>query len=420
MSGGAGTVAKMGVPLALTALRGGVLAPALLPLVGGSELAAGALAGAGAGALGSALTGGDPIKGAVLGGIGGGIGGSADIKGILNGADSASSVVDAGNVGAEQVANATNAATLAPAAAANATNAASLAQGASSATPSVTSGIGSMLSRNALPIAGGLAVLATSGNQKQSAALQGNDRQPNDIQPLQRTQLATDPNAYFGIGGARQSFTDVNPVVNPNTKYFADGGSVRDKSDMQQYHDMAELTRAKMSDHPMGGPASFIVDRYKSSGYPGSLSEYVADEYGNTPIASAIQANEAAVRRYASGGSALYQKAKGPSSFKQGAFHLAAGGRPISIPQVNVPRPHIQGIGSLVNGAGDGQSDQIPAMLSDGEYVIPAPVVSAIGRGSNNAGAKKLDKMKNHVMAKTYKGGKPPSAGLGIGAMRVA
>jgi hypothetical protein len=50
-----------------------------------------------------------------------------------------------------------------------------------------------------------------------------------------------------------------------------------------------------------------------------------------------------------------------------------------------------------VNGPGTGQSDDIPAQLSDGEYVIDADTVSALGDGSNNAGAKVLDKMRENV-----------------------
>lgn len=50
------------------------------------------------------------------------------------------------------------------------------------------------------------------------------------------------------------------------------------------------------------------------------------------------------------------------------------------------------GIGE-VSGDGDGRDDKIPALLSDGEHVIPADVVSAMGRGSTKAGHKKLNDM---------------------------
>jgi hypothetical protein len=44
-----------------------------------------------------------------------------------------------------------------------------------------------------------------------------------------------------------------------------------------------------------------------------------------------------------------------------------------------------------VKGRGDGTSDSIPAMLANGEFVIPADVVSGLGNGSNDSGAKVLD-----------------------------
>ena len=53
--------------------------------------------------------------------------------------------------------------------------------------------------------------------------------------------------------------------------------------------------------------------------------------------------------------------------------------------------------GAYVEGAGDGQSDSIPAMLADGEYVMDADVVSSLGNGSNKAGAKVLDKMRENI-----------------------
>jgi hypothetical protein len=44
-----------------------------------------------------------------------------------------------------------------------------------------------------------------------------------------------------------------------------------------------------------------------------------------------------------------------------------------------------------VEGEGDGTSDSVAAMLANGEFVIPADVVSKLGNGSNEAGAGVLD-----------------------------
>jgi hypothetical protein len=77
--------------------------------------------------------------------------------------------------------------------------------------------------------------------------------------------------------------------------------------------------------------------------------------------------------------------------------------------------------GRYLRGNGDGVSDSIPARfagsgqearLADGEFVIPARVVSELGNGSSDAGARKLYAMLDRVeaRAKKAKRGKPSGA----------
>lgn len=49
---------------------------------------------------------------------------------------------------------------------------------------------------------------------------------------------------------------------------------------------------------------------------------------------------------------------------------------------------------SHVRGPGTGTSDSIPALLSNGEYVLTAKDVTKLGAGDNDAGAKKLDRFR--------------------------
>lgn len=65
------------------------------------------------------------------------------------------------------------------------------------------------------------------------------------------------------------------------------------------------------------------------------------------------------------------------------------------------------GLAAYVQGGTSGQADKVPAMLSDGEYVMDADVVSALGDGNNAAGAKKLDKMR--VGIRTHKRSASPT-----------
>jgi hypothetical protein len=79
-----------------------------------------------------------------------------------------------------------------------------------------------------------------------------------------------------------------------------------------------------------------------------------------------------------------------------GGMHLAQGGE-----------IHYAAGGKLLHGHGDGMSDSIPAVikghrpqraaLADGEFVVPADVVSHLGNGSTNAGAKRLYAMMDRV-----------------------
>lgn len=72
--------------------------------------------------------------------------------------------------------------------------------------------------------------------------------------------------------------------------------------------------------------------------------------------------------------------------------------------QAPAPEPD-QPPGQAIQGQGDGLSDSIPAQingqepasLSDGEFVVPADVVSGIGNGSTNAGVKQLHGLIDHV-----------------------
>jgi hypothetical protein len=79
--------------------------------------------------------------------------------------------------------------------------------------------------------------------------------------------------------------------------------------------------------------------------------------------------------------------------------------------------------GKLLNGPGDGMSDDIPAVirgkgvqraaLADGEFVIPADVVSHLGNGSTKAGAQKLyDMMAKIRQARTGRTKQAPAVNV--------
>ena len=72
----------------------------------------------------------------------------------------------------------------------------------------------------------------------------------------------------------------------------------------------------------------------------------------------------------------------------------------------------------MIEGQGDGMSDEVMGMIGDqqrvavspGEYIVPADVVSGIGNGSSDAGAGELDRMMADIrQARTGMAEQPPA-----------
>lgn len=107
----------------------------------------------------------------------------------------------------------------------------------------------------------------------------------------------------------------------------------------------------------------------------------------------------------------IAQEAQQPVVSKEGGLQFAHGG------DINYNMGGIGSLGSfsdggrLLRGPGDGVSDSIPASiggkqparLAEGEFVIPARIVSELGNGSTDAGAKRLYAMMDRIKAKRAK-----------------
>lgn len=122
----------------------------------------------------------------------------------------------------------------------------------------------------------------------------------------------------------------------------------------------------------------------------------------------------------------LYRKSHSPEEYQKSGKWLSyydnpnMTGNPLAMKKGGmVPQVEIKEIqfeypckeGFYLDGQTNGQDDKINALLSDGEYVIPADVVAHIGDGNSNAGAKKFDDFLKAV--RKSKGGRinlPPKA----------
>jgi len=130
---------------------------------------------------------------------------------------------------------------------------------------------------------------------------------------------------------------------------------------------------------------------------PGSLIDDSSDSFGNTPSLADYQKR---YRGYAQGG-ALELNPMMQDTSRQG-LNLDMRDHPLGEPnQANGGYAK----GGYLDGPGDGMSDSIPATiegkqparLADGEFVIPADVVSHLGNGSTKAGAQRLYDMMSKV-----------------------
>jgi hypothetical protein len=112
---------------------------------------------------------------------------------------------------------------------------------------------------------------------------------------------------------------------------------------------------------------------------------------------------------------------RSPKSGQQQPAGMAQGGLPTKYSEA-APQGHkpefITGVtGYYAQGGGTGQSDEIPAMLHDGDYVIDADAVAAFGDGSSKAGAEVLSEFQSRIPFKDDGAtkGKPVAAKIADG-----
>jgi hypothetical protein len=159
---------------------------------------------------------------------------------------------------------------------------------------------------------------------------------------------------------------------------------------------------------PTQMPASAEVVRSdfdtKTDPYTGGIT--MSD--GGTPAKKKKQAAdltpESKIRGYDAynAGIAMLNNARNQASLENATLPPAAmktlGGVPVAAGGGLADLGSYSDGGRLLKGPGDGMSDNIPAQigakqparLADGEFVVPADVVSHIGNGSTDAGAKRL------------------------------
>ena len=166
--------------------------------------------------------------------------------------------------------------------------------------------------------------------------------------------------------------------------YFSEG--MRYKPKFLSYDKEGSLTTSETN--PNAPKSGDVINK------PGAKSINVVDNQGNT-IEAVLREDG---KYYTSGGDA-YDVTGKQIVAGGGMMGYAVGGGLGSLGSYSDG-------GRLLKGPGDGVSDSIPATigrkqqparLADGEFVIPARIVSELGNGSTDAGAKKLYAMMDRV-----------------------
>jgi hypothetical protein len=196
-----------------------------------------------------------------------------------------------------------------------------------------------------------------------------------------------------------------------NPMLMASGGVARFANEGEVEEDTAR-TRRRYRGDLMGTLDKYneMIEGKKSGSLPSGRADPYTGVVGtfedNDPDTRLQNADVAAMTRLKKAGKrANVGIAAIPMGVQAGTLNLptnAAGG---GIMQANLGSYAAGGNPRLLRGPGDGMSDNIPATiggkqparLADGEFVVPADVVSHLGNGSTAAGAKKLHAMMDKV-----------------------
>ena len=209
----------------------------------------------------------------------------------------------------------------------------------------------------------------------------------------------TNPTPGFTGPNTGLQNTEIGADFKPNTD-FATGL----EKGQRQYEFVDQSTQMPVDGYSMSEKFDAVVNNPRDflKNYGGGNELYGAGKVGLTGLgmyASAMEPEDGYGYGYGdmkiSGDDV---RNRGP----QGQLNLAG------LSSLNVNNPYGYAEGGYLSGGnvpGDGMSDSIPAMigrgqqaaLSEGEFVIPADVVSHLGNGSSNAGSKQLYAMMDQV-----------------------
>jgi len=188
----------------------------------------------------------------------------------------------------------------------------------------------------------------------------------------------------------------------------------QEQSDQPTAEQLAEINKEIKSEQPPVAEQMLMADG-------GSTFQDLVKqtEYKNIAPVAPTMLKEAPVIQQESRLSPLHYLKQGIRREAPSTSLLAQGGLPKKYHEA-MPKGHnpefITGLtGYYASGKGTGQSDDIPAMLHDGDYVMDADTVASLGDGSSKAGAEVLTKFHHQIPHKMSEGGNPVPAKIADG-----
>jgi hypothetical protein len=281
---------------------------------------------------------------------------------------------------------------------------------------------------------GGIASLASGGNMVPDKV--NVDFMHGDMYPMSQQNRAFYATPTQMPTSAQQTMASYEPKTNPltgqATANMASGGPVSFASGGntggQVYYDANKGQYYTIKDS--GNPVSSVFNAMGAAsmggfgGFGNAIDSANRDYIGASPsnpgsnISPDYQASSVTPRVYQSSYADVPQATPQAStvavpqySLQDSANLLAMSNPDLAAPYKKMASGGISSLGGysdggrMLKGPGDGMSDSIPGMiankrparLAEGEFVVPADVVSHLGNGSTDAGAKQLYAMMNKV-----------------------
>jgi hypothetical protein len=189
---------------------------------------------------------------------------------------------------------------------------------------------------------------------------------------------------YAAAAGGLMDSSMVNPMQNPDNSYPT-----------------ARIDQGGLMSFAAGGPATGSMYQSASTMFPDDPAKRPLKDASNNMLAALKKgAASAKVMAAAIEEESIRSKETGANPAYYDVATAAGGGL------MGLSNEYAAG-GQLLQGPGDGMSDSIPAVikgdkpqraaLAQGEFVVPADVVSHLGNGSTDAGAKRLYSMMDKV-----------------------